>query len=223
MPAGIGAELIAGLLSFLFTLMVLSYLIGDNPAFRLAVYIFIGVSAGYVAAVAWYQVLYPMMLYPLLTGGWFDRLLAFLALVTGILLFTKLSPRFSRLGGPSVALMVGVGAAVAVGGAVLGTLLPQVQAGVNSFDLTQGSPVERLFYASIVMVGTVTTLVYFQFGAKLTPTGIRRRRLVELLGLVGQFFIAVTFGVLFASAYAAVMTALVERLSFMFTFLKSLF
>ncbi len=46
-------ELISGLIAFLLTVFVLSYLINDNFLFRAATYIFVGVSAGYVAAVAW--------------------------------------------------------------------------------------------------------------------------------------------------------------------------
>ena len=121
-------DLITGGISFLLTLMVLSYLIGDNPAFRVAVYIFIGVSAGYAAAVVWHQVLYPQLIVPLLSGNLAELLLTIIPLVLGLLLLLKLSPRTARLGTPSMAFLVGVGAAVAVGGAVMGTLFPQVSA-----------------------------------------------------------------------------------------------
>ena len=54
-------------MAFLLTLFIFSYLIGDNPLFRIAVYIFVGVSAGYVAAVACRQVLWPDLFFPLFT------------------------------------------------------------------------------------------------------------------------------------------------------------
>ncbi len=59
-------DLISGVLSFLFTLLIFSYLLGDNPLFRIAVYIFVGVSSGYVAAVVWWQVIWPRLIYPLI-------------------------------------------------------------------------------------------------------------------------------------------------------------
>ena len=130
-------NLITGGISFLLTLMVLSYLIGDNPVFRVAVYIFIGVSAGYVAVVAWHQVLYPRLIVPLLAGSMADRLLALIPLVLGLLFLFKLSPRTARLGNPSMAFLVGVGAAVAIGGAVLGTLFPQTRASMNALQPVQ--------------------------------------------------------------------------------------
>ncbi|MDI6768820.1 MAG: hypothetical protein QMD04_04010 [Anaerolineales bacterium] len=222
MLAWISLDLITASVSFIFTLMVLSYLVGDNPLFRLAIHIFIGVSAGYAAAVAWHQVLSPKLIQPLLFGGLQERILAIVPLLLGALLLMKLSPRTARLGNPAMAFMVGAGAAVAVGGAVLGTLFPQILASINLFDLkTGGSITERLFEGSIILIGTLTTLAYFHFGAKATPSGPQSGRLVETLGRIGQVFIAITFGVLFAAAYAAAMTALIERLNFLWTFIAS--
>ena len=68
MPVTLSNNLVPGFLGFLLTLMILSYLVGDNPAFRVAVYIFVGVSAGYVAAVAWWQVIYPKVFLALFSG-----------------------------------------------------------------------------------------------------------------------------------------------------------
>ncbi|MBI4732608.1 MAG: hypothetical protein HY781_10905 [Chloroflexi bacterium] len=137
----------------------------------------------------------------------------------------KLSPRTARLGNPSLALIVGVGAAVAVGGAVLGTLFPQIQAVVNDFDLPAISAgwdkvLGTLGEAALMLLGTVGTLVYFQFSARNTPGGPQRGKIVNLLGWVGQVFVAITFGVLFAGALAATMTALIERMNFLLNFVS---
>ena len=217
-------NMITGGISCLLTLMVLSYVIGDNPVFRVAVYIFIGTSAGYVAAVAWHQVLYPRLIVPLITGNLAERLLAFIPLVLGLLLLFKLSPRTARLGSPSMAFLVGVGAAVAIGGAVLGTLFPQTSATMNELNLSSAGQywLERLSEGFLMVIGTVTTLVYFHYGAKATASGPRRGKLISVLGWAGLVFIAITFGVLFAGVFVAAMTALIERLNFIITFLSSL-
>jgi hypothetical protein len=81
---------------------------------------------------------------------------------------------------------------------------------------------ERVSEGLVMLVGTVTTLVYFHFGAKATPSGPQRGKLVSVLGRVGQVFIAITFGVLFAGVFVAAMTALIERMNFIITFLTSL-
>jgi hypothetical protein len=218
--ANIG-ELVLGGISFLLTLMTLSYLIGDNPAFRVAIYLFIGVSAGYVAAVAWHQVLYPRLFLPLRTGIFTDPLLPIVPLVMGLLLLLKISPRTASLGTPPMAFMVGVGAAVAIGGAVMGTLIRQSMDSMNALNLqTAGvDRLEKLGEGLVMLLGTITTLIYFHFGAKATTSGPQRGKLINLLGWVGQVFIAITFGVLFAGVFVASMTALIERLNFIINFI----
>ncbi len=218
------SAVVLGFLGFLFTLLVFSYLLGDNPLFRVTMVIFVGVSAGYAAAVAWHQVLWPQLFGPLLNGN----VIMVIPLLLGVLLLTKVSPHLSRLGSTAMAYLVGVGAAVAVGGAVMGTLLPQTLASVNLFDLRAAqasgiNPSERLFEASILLVGALATLIYFHFGARPGADGSPQRNpLIRSIARVGEVFIAITFGVLFAGVYAAALTALIERLNFLWTLLISL-
>ncbi len=222
MPGSLPINLLTGTVSFLLTVMIFSYLIwGDNPAFRISVYIFVGVSAGYVAAVAFWQVLFPRLIVPLVTGNFVEHLLPLVGLILGVLLLMKLSPKMASLGNVPIAFLVGVGAAVAVGGAVMGTIIPQTGAVANLFDLSAAGQYwfERLFFASLVLLGTITTLVYFHFGARATPEGPKRSKLVLFLGWIGQIFIAITLGALFAGVFAASMTALIERLNFIWSYL----
>ena len=120
------------IVSFTLTLMVGTYIIRDNPLFRFALHLFIGVAAGYAGAVALNGVILPQVIGPFFqffSGGGLDILvLAVPPLLLGLLLFAKLTNRLAWLGTPTMAFLVGVGAAAAVGGAVLGTLFPQVQA-----------------------------------------------------------------------------------------------
>jgi len=215
MPA-LSPELISGLIAFLLTLFVLSYLINDNFLFRAAIYIFVGVSAGYVAAVAWHQVLAPQLLQPILSGSSDEKIRATIALVLVFLLLFKAIPPLSKLGSPSMAFMVGVGAAVAIGGAVTGTLFPQTQAAINIFEI-------QVFEGIVMLIGTISTLIYFQFSAKRGDDGKHRRNpIINIIALIGRVFIAITFGVLFAGVYSAALTAFIERLDFLSTFISSL-
>ncbi len=208
-------DFIAGLFGFFFSLLIFTYLLGDNPAFRVAVHIFVGVAAGYVAAVAWWQVLWPDLLLPLMSG----KILAGIPLILSVLVLMKISPRLTRLGSPAMGLLVGVSAAVAIGGAVLGTILPQALAMVDAFDLNAAaarnvSALRALFDGALILTGAVTTLVYFHFGARAAPDGtLRRFAPIELVAWVGRIFIAVSLGVLFAGLYSAALAALVERFS----------
>lgn len=213
-------ELIAALIGLLLTLMVFSYLISDNVLFRIAIYVFIGVASGYAAVVIWQSVLTPKLFQPLLSADPSQLLPVVVPLVLSVSLLTKLSPRIAWLGSFAMALLVGVGAATALAGAVIGTLLPQSRAAMDVFvPLT----ITRLFEGGVMLLGTTLTLAYFQFSAKRAADGsVRRNAILELLAWGGRIFIAITLGVLFAGVYMAALTAMIERLSAIINFVKSL-
>jgi hypothetical protein len=209
---------------------VLSYIIGDNILFRLAISIFIGVASGYAAVLVFYNVLWHQVLVPVIqmaTTGSMDNLLTYVirvvpAVLLGLWMMTKVSPRLARGGTPVLAFLAGVGAATVIAGAVRGTIFPQVGASVNLLD-TQSAPPELsnlvgwFINGLVVLVGTVTTLIFFQFGIKRQEEGVPVQRSVVLdyLSTAGQGFIVVTLGVLFAGVYIAALSALVDRVRFL--------
>jgi hypothetical protein len=216
-------ELITALIGLTLTLMVFSYLIRDNPLFRVAVYLFIGVASGYAAAVVWHSVILPKLIQPAVTLN----PLALVPSVFAISLLAKFSPRLSWLGSFAMAVLVGVGAAAAVGGALIGTLLPQAQAAINRFDiLSAAGPremVSRLFQGLVMLGGTVFTLASFHFSAGRAADGTPKRNpILEGIAWVGRIFIAITLGALFAGVYTAALTAMIERLSFVINFIRGL-
>lgn len=216
--------LVSGVIGFLLTLMVLSYLIRDNALFRFAVHIFVGVAAGYVAVVALHRVILPLLISPLLSASIPERSLLLVPLLLGALLMMKISPRLSGLGGPAVGYLAGAAAAVAVSGAVLGTILPQVSAAAEPFDwigLSQRgvNPLQSIFNGVVMLIGTVATLVYFHFGARRRQDGsIHRSGWIEAVAWIGKLFVALTLGVIFAGVYAAATQVLVGRIQSLFAF-----
>jgi hypothetical protein len=235
-----GIELIGTILTALLTVMVLSYLIGDNPLFRLATHIFIGVSAGYAGTIAWHNVLKPSLVDPLLDAGLSgilngsvfsggQGLLIIGSWVLIAMMLMKLSPSTSRWGSLPIVFLVGVGAAVVVGGAITGTLIPQSISAVSSLNpkaiapVTQETGIERVVSVTIMLIGTISTLLYFQFTARRSPTGIGSRSpFLERVATVGRFFIAITFGTMYAGVLASTLIVLSERMDFLITFLDTI-
>jgi hypothetical protein len=216
-------ELISALIGLILTLMVFSYLIGDNPLFRIAVYLFIGVASGYAASVVWQTLLFPKLSQLLIT---FNPL-SIIPMILGLSVLAKLFPRISWVGNFAMAVLVGVGAATVVGGALLGTLMPQAQAAIDSFDIRSvGSGLElasRLLQGVIMLGGTVLTLASFHFSAGRVADGApKRNRILEGVAWVGRIFIAITFGVLFAGVYMSALTAMIERLSSIINFIRQM-
>ncbi len=213
-------DMIWMLVSFFLTLLVFSYLFGDNALFRLAAYLFVGVTAGYVTTVVIYQVVWPRIVLPLVNGGLSEKILAIVPLLLGILLLFKLFPRVSQIGSLPLAYLVGIGAALAVGGAVMGTLFGQIKGTVSFFDFQLaykdgGNLLFKILEAIVLFVGTVTSLIFFHFTTRVRSADVPQRpKWLEVLSRTGQVFIAITFGALFAGVYLSAIAALVDRVDF---------
>ena len=232
------ADPIGAIIGFVLTLMVLSYIIGDNILFRLAISIFVGAASGYAAVLVIYNVIWHQVLVPLFQGisaGGSDSLINYVvqvvpAVILGIWMMTKMSPRLARGGTPVLALLTGVGAATVIAGAVRGTILPQAGASISLLDI-QTAPLEMnemvgwFINGLVVLLGTVTTLIYFQFGIKRQEEGVpaQRSAILEYLSTVGQGFIVITLGVLFAGVYIAALTALIDRVQFIWDVINRFF
>lgn len=213
-------DLVGALLGFVLTIAVFSYIWGDNAIFRIATHLFIGVTAGYVTIIVIHNVILPQMVFPFIEGDRNAKIFAILFLILGVLMLTKISPRLTKLGNPAVAYLVGVGAAAAVGGAIVGTLFPQASVSMRLL-VDQENPLNAL----IILVGTLATLLYFHFGIRRKDTeeqSSQRPAWLESISGVGQFFIAVTFAALFTGVYLAAVTALIERVSFIWNLVKDL-
>ena len=208
MPLPFSSEFLGGALGFLFTVALLSYLIGDNAVYRIALHIFIGVSAGYITLVIFYQALKPRLFAPFGSGDVLAMGLAAVPVLLFLLLLLKQGQRTAWLGSLAVAYMIGVGTAVAIGGAVTGTLVPQIN--TTGASLGRGN-----FISNVVMlVGTVATLLYFQFWVRgRSASGDAQRvALMRYAGYVGQVFLMITLGVIYGGMILSGMAIFSERL-----------
>lgn len=217
-------DLVGALLGFTLTILIFSYVfVGDNALFRIATHLFIGVTAGYVTIVVIHNIILPQMIFPFAGDDRNAKLFAMLFLVLGALMLTKISPRLNKLGNPAMAYLVGVGAAAAIGGAVVGTIFPQVSASMSLFVANDLGEIDW-YDSSWILVGTLTTLLYFHFGIRRKDSedqSAQRPVWLEAISSVGQFFIAITFGALFSGVYLAAITALIERMSFIWNLILS--
>jgi hypothetical protein len=212
------SDLIWTIISFLLTVAVFSYLLGDNAVFRFVSAIFIGATAGYFAVIIIFQIILPRLVAPIMAGS----LITLVPLLLSGLLILKLSPKLTRFGNISMAYLVGIGAAVAIGGALMGTLFGQVKGALNAFTTSADSSISMLFIileATFMLLGTIATLVYFNFGAK-KSTG-KRGAVSSFFAWIGQFFIAITLGAVFAGVLTTALTALLERSDYIVATIRS--
>lgn len=222
------ADILVGLLGFLFTIMILSYVVGDNPLFRVGIHVFVGVAAGYVTVIVLQQVIGNKLVAPLVSGDMTQRLVVLIPIAMSVFLLTKMSSKYHWLGRWVVAFLVGVGAAAAIAGALVGTLLPQAWASVTMFDVTGLTDLvaiqEKVAEGFFILAGTIFTLAYFQFSVRESAAKSGKRGLfMRIITFIGEIFLAITFGALFAGVLSAALTALVDRAQFIANFLASFF
>ncbi|NDJ77493.1 MAG: hypothetical protein GYB65_14670 [Chloroflexi bacterium] len=200
-------DLIAGWASFVLTLAVFSYLLGDNFLYRLALHILIGVAAAFAVIVAVESVLIPWLDDTLLaesegrSGAIMTalRVLGAVPFLFGALLLLKFSPRLAVIGNLGLAFVIGVGVAVAVIGALAGTVIPLARDTGQALEDNTGEGL-------VIVVGVVTTLIYFQYLAMQRGAEVRRARIIRWLSAVGQVFVTLTLGALYAGAIVTSLT-----------------
>lgn len=197
-------DLIAGWTGLVLTLMVFSYLLADNFLYRIAVHVLIGAAAAYTAIAAVEEIVIPWVEATITEpddGSTALTVIGAVPLILGLLLFLKSNGLLVWLGNLSTALIIGVGTGIALVGVVFGTLFPVVEAAGHASDD------ENTLNAVILLVGTISTLLYFQYVNLRTRDGEVRRPLpLHLVALVGQGFIAITLGALYAGAIVTSLT-----------------
>lgn len=212
-------DLIVGGIAVLLTLAVLSRVFGDNPIFRATQYLFVGASLGYAFLVVYFQILRPATLNALANS---NNLPLLLVQATPLLLSLLLLPRAlgrqtgSWLANLPLALLFGATAALTFGGALVGTLLPQL---VDIVSLRPG-PIGMVMSVAIALV-VILILASFRFTwpNASPPEAANPSRAARL----GRGLLTVAFGFFFAGAITTYITALNDRLNVVVTWFAALF
>jgi hypothetical protein len=223
----ISAESVGFFVAAILTLVVFSYLLRDNALYRVAEHLFVGAAVGYAVVVAFHQVFMSKLLRPIVDAlsignpeGLARAGLLLIPLVLGLFLLGKSSRRagpLSWLGSLSVAFLLGVGAALAIGGGLLGTLFPQAGA---TADLTRY--VERygaglgLFSGLVALAGTIGVLLHFYYNSSREGRLAEfRSRVVRTWGGLGWWFILIAIGAILATTFMSRLSLLAGRIQFL--------
>lgn len=216
-------DIVLAALGAVLTLFIFSYLLGDNPLYRLALHIFVGASVAYICIVALHSVILPAISVPEdidsdVRSLW---IISLVGALLGALLFTRGIRGLSWLSDISVAVLLGVGVGVAVGGAILGTLVPQVNAATNYVvpeppvipDILK--PVGQI----VAVVGTVTGLMVFSFTSR-RPVRRFMNQVLNGGARIGRWFILIGFGAAYGGVLAASLAFFADRVQYLIEVLE---
>ncbi len=200
--------LIGGGIATLLSLCVLSRAIADNPLYRFAQSLLVGAALGYVTAA-----LIRSSIVPRVEAIAFGRasveewIVGGSGLLLGLLLVTRFGrQRGSHWANYPLALLFGAGAALALVGAVRGTLMPQLLDTVRLGNLAGATTAQM--GAIVLALLTIVTLLSFTY----TPSRRIPRPLAGTLRALGRTLILASFGVFFAAAVTTYIAALVGQL-----------
>ena len=184
------------------TLMIFSFLYKDNPFYKFAEHLFVGVANGYYIALYWHNTLKPNLYDPLSAGNF----LYFVPLLLGLMYFTRFIPKVGWLVRIPIGFMIGWGAGISIPAYFQADLLKQLQGTIvtpHSFV----NPLEGA-WAVIILIGVVCTLIYFYFSKE--HTGI-----LKPTARVGIIFIMIGFGASFGYTVMARVSLLIGRIQFL--------
>jgi len=185
------------------TLCIFSFLYKDNPFYRFAEHLFVGVSAGYWLVYNYWNIVKPNLIDPLREQQW----QYLLPLVLGIFMLTRLFPNVGWLSRWAIAFMIGSGSGIMIITYLQSNFLEQIKSTLVPLDPT-GQPWYVVVNNVILLVGVVSGLVYFFFSK--AHTGVTGR-----IARIGVVFLMVSFGASFGYTVMARISLLIGRLYFL--------
>lgn len=194
-----------------FTLALFSFLYKDNQFYKFAEHVFAGLSAGYQVGLIWNAVILQQLVIPISDGG---RWWLVVPGVMGLLMFSRFFRNLHWVSRISLAFVMGTTAGVFLLSELHGKVLPQAQATMVSLNPSAG--IGAMILALIVVVGVVTTLIYFYFSKE--HTGV-----LGGAAKVGIWFIMISFGAHFGYTVMGRISLLIGQAHFLiFDWLGSL-
>ena len=188
-----------------FTFSIFSFLYKDNPFYKIAEQIFVGLSAGYWFVYTIYSILIPNLFDPLLnnfTTGWIKLFPAIL----GIMMLLRLFPKTVWISRYPIAVTIGTTSGLAFIKYLKSDVIMQLTETImNPFI---GDDWVMIFGQILLVVGTITGVIYFYFSKK-------HEGIFGGTAKVGIYFLMINFGAAFGLTAMARVSLLIGRLQFL--------
>jgi hypothetical protein len=188
------------------TLFIFSFLYRDNPLYKFAEHLFVGVSAGYIVVQQFWQVLWPNLLQPLTAAATPDRWKFVVGGLLCVLLFTRLFPAISWMSRFTIAALIGTFAGLKVTGFAQAEVVEQVRATMVPLWIA-GDPASS-FNNLVLVVGVITTLVFFFFSKE-------HKGVVGGTAKLGIWYLMVSFGAAYGFTVMSRISLLIGRFQFL--------
>lgn len=197
----------------LLTLAIFSFLYRDNPVYKLAEHIFVGISAGYGVVITWREAVMPDLIQPLIDPGAVDlagpNYVVLIPGALGLLMFSRFFPRYDWLSRWPIAFVMGLSSGLTIPAVIQTNLLPQLHATLQPVWPNADVSAWMAFSNLLLFVGLLCTLAYFYFSRE-------HKGALGVASRVGIFFLMVAFGAGFGNTVMARMSLLIGRVQFLY-------
>ncbi|OQD45348.1 hypothetical protein BIY37_09075 [Candidatus Brocadia sapporoensis] len=205
---GFGVILGAGL-----TLAIYSFLYKDNPAFKIAENLYVGVSLGYTIIITWFNFLKPD-LYDSLIVPMFSKAatkapqyaLIFPSML-GVFMFLRFSRKLSWLSRWTFAFVVGLGAGVSIPRVISAFILEQIKPSLHPV-FSGGETLFSSVNTLLIMLGVISVLIYFIFS-------VEHKGAIGKISKIGIWFLMISFGASFGYTVMGRLSLLIGRIQFL--------
>ena len=197
----------------LLTLSIFSYLYGDNPFYKAAEHIFVGVSAGYIFTLTFWDTIWPNLfgrLFPSYVQAGFEFDITYIfPLILGVFMLFRLSIKYYFLSRISIGYIVGMMAGLKFYVFLNSNLLTQIKSSTVNLSGTYYAIINEV----IILIGVISGLVYFFFSKE--HTGI-----IGKVSKIGIYFLMIKFGASFGFAVMGRISLLIGRFEELIEFTK---
>jgi hypothetical protein len=194
-------------ISAILSIAIFSFLFRDNPFYKLAEHIFVGVANGWAVTFYWHNVLVPSLFNPLFRQGQFLLIIPF---IIGILYLTRFIPRVSWL----VRIPIGISMGYAVGASIPAVsqayIIKQIQGTILTPENFRAwnAGTTGIIWSVILLLGVICTLSYFFFSRE-------HKGVLGVTSRIGIIFVMIGFGAAFGYTVMARISLLIGRLQFL--------
>ncbi|MFY4730056.1 hypothetical protein [Nitrospira sp. BLG_2] len=195
------------------TLFIFSFLYKDNPLFKFAEHLYVGVSLGYIIVKTYDSVVLHLIVKPIVENG---EIALLIPVAIGMLMLTRYVPKAAWMSRYAFAFIVGMGAGLAIPRTISSFILKQIEDTVRpllsmtgqdglAFSMNLLNPGSNL-NALIILLGVSSVLFYFFFSIEHSGAG-------RAVARTGVIFLMISFGAGFGYTVMARMSLLIGRLT----------
>jgi len=185
-----------------FTLSVYTFLWKDNPLFKLAESVTVGVGMGF-AIVQWWDLSLKGRFWVPLTTDFSHRFHLIIPAILGILMITRIIPKLSWLSRYALAFTMGAGSGFALPRVIQTSILQQLYATMLPVNFT----LHGILFNIVIIVGVLSGLMYFFFSKE-------HKGVFGGIANVGIWFLMVGFGATFGYTVMARLSLFIGRVLF---------